>query len=185
MGLELRRRGSASRELEPLCAVDPQENRSAGADRISRKTITTMNKNIQLALAQVADTILMLYSFALIAVAVMSFVSPDPRNPIVRFLDETLTVVLLDETPDVVGTGTDVLEERGITLEARQLALVERHRFRPVGERLPVGTTHHRTVEQTLGEVNPSAGCALELRHGRRCGRGLDHGRRPIEPVLR
>lgn len=42
--------------------------------------------NLLLALARVLDIVLTLYLYVVIARAIVSWVNPDPRNPIVRFL---------------------------------------------------------------------------------------------------
>lgn len=50
--------------------------------------------NLLLAIAQVLDLVLTLYMWIVIARAVISWVSPDPHNPIVRFLYSATEPVL-------------------------------------------------------------------------------------------
>jgi YggT family protein len=45
-----------------------------------------MLANLLIAVAQVLDVVLRLYMYIVIARALISWVNPDPRNPIVRFL---------------------------------------------------------------------------------------------------
>jgi YggT family protein len=42
--------------------------------------------NLLLAIAQILDTLLSLYTWVIIIAALISWVNPDPYNPIVRFL---------------------------------------------------------------------------------------------------
>ena len=51
-------------------------------------------RQFTLALAGVLDGLLWLYFWIVIAAAVLSFVNPDPRNPIVRFLHAVTEPVL-------------------------------------------------------------------------------------------
>jgi YggT family protein len=51
-------------------------------------------KNLLIALATVIDYVLVLYMFIIIARAVLSWVSPDPYNPIVRFIHNVTEPVL-------------------------------------------------------------------------------------------
>ena len=51
-------------------------------------------KNLLIALATVIDYVLVFYMFIIIARAVLSWVSPDPYNPIVRFIHNVTEPVL-------------------------------------------------------------------------------------------
>jgi YggT family protein len=51
-------------------------------------------KNLLIALATVIDYVLILFMFITIARAVLSWVSPDPYNPIVRFIHNVTEPVL-------------------------------------------------------------------------------------------
>ena len=51
-------------------------------------------KNLLVALATVIDYVLVFYMFITIARAVLSWVSPDPYNPIVRFIHNVTEPVL-------------------------------------------------------------------------------------------
>lgn len=51
-------------------------------------------KNLLIALATVIDYVLVFYMFITIARAVLSWVSPDPYNPIVRFIHNVTEPVL-------------------------------------------------------------------------------------------
>lgn len=51
-------------------------------------------KNLLIALATVIDYVLIFYMFITIARAVLSWVSPDPYNPIVRFIHNVTEPVL-------------------------------------------------------------------------------------------
>lgn len=51
-------------------------------------------KNLLIALATVIDYVLVFYMFITIARAVLSWVSPDPYNPIVRFIHNITEPVL-------------------------------------------------------------------------------------------
>ena len=50
--------------------------------------------NLLIAVAQLADLVLKLYSYMIIASALISWVNPDPYNPIVRFLHRATDPVL-------------------------------------------------------------------------------------------
>ena len=50
--------------------------------------------NLLMAIAQVIDIVLTLYMWIIIARAVISWVNPDPYNPIVRFLNAVTEPVL-------------------------------------------------------------------------------------------
>lgn len=50
--------------------------------------------NLLIALANIFDIILTIYSFIVIAAALISWVNPDPYNPIVRFLYRATEPVL-------------------------------------------------------------------------------------------
>jgi YggT family protein len=51
-------------------------------------------KNLLIAVATVIDYVLVFYMFIIIARAVLSWVSPDPYNPIVRFIHNVTEPVL-------------------------------------------------------------------------------------------
>ncbi len=51
--------------------------------------------NLIIALAQIMDIALTVYSFVVIAAALISWVRPDPYNPIVRFLYRVTEPVLM------------------------------------------------------------------------------------------
>ncbi|MBN2427521.1 MAG: YggT family protein [Deltaproteobacteria bacterium] len=51
-------------------------------------------REIILALAQVVDLVFTLYIFIIVARAILSWVNPDPYNPIVRFLHSATDPVL-------------------------------------------------------------------------------------------
>lgn len=53
-----------------------------------------LGHNVLMALAQVLDTVLSLYKWIIIIRALLSFVNPDPYNPIVRFLYQITEPVL-------------------------------------------------------------------------------------------
>lgn len=53
-----------------------------------------LGANILKGLAHVADVVLTIYMWIIIARALVSWVSPDPWNPIVRFLDRATEPVL-------------------------------------------------------------------------------------------
>ena len=50
--------------------------------------------NLLTAIAKVLDTVLVIFMFIVIARAVLSWVSPDPYNPIVRFIHNVTEPVL-------------------------------------------------------------------------------------------
>ena len=50
--------------------------------------------NLMIAVASVLDWVLTIYFWILIAHCVLSFVSPDPRNPIVQFINNVCEPVL-------------------------------------------------------------------------------------------
>jgi len=50
--------------------------------------------NLLIAIAKVLDTVLVIFMFIVIARAVLSWVSPDPYNPIVRFIHNVTEPVL-------------------------------------------------------------------------------------------
>ena len=51
-------------------------------------------RNLLIAVATVIDYVLVFYMFITIAIAVLSWVSPDPYNPIVRFIHNITEPVL-------------------------------------------------------------------------------------------
>ena len=91
-------------------------------------------RNLLLALASVMNMALSLYMFIIVARALISWVSPDPRNPIVQFLYTVTEPVLRPVRRRLPMTGIDlspiivilaiVFLQQFVVLTLRQAALL-------------------------------------------------------------
>ena len=91
------------------------------------------------------------------------FILGDWNSPVIGFLDENASVAGLGESPDIVWTGGEWFEFRSIGAETGEFRLNEGNFFCAVGKGFSSGASDLGAVKESLSEVKPAAGCALEL----------------------